>query len=355
MSDFVEFFMGKDAAWHRLGTVKGRAFGREDIEHDAPEILMPITLQPMFIAIPETIDDMFQTYTRNRYVEVPKLAAAVREDGKVVGGGMGQDTYGLVQPLEAWEWGEEIAGLSGFPCISAGTIREGTQSFFTFDTGTVESPLGKLRGYLSILNSYDMSWQLQALNSNIIVVCANTAAMAQASAFDRIVLRHTKKINERMEQSLAAIRSNVDHTKETVAIMEKLAGIQVREFKPLLDAVFPIAEGVTGRGATIKQNAADMVREYMRSAVADGVKNSGLGFVQAVNTYENWSATIRGTKNRNVEDVRAERQIDALVKGSQPLTEAATKAVMALVYRRVGVAHVLPPPPTTKEHHGRPL
>jgi hypothetical protein len=235
-----------------------------------------------------------------------------------------------VQPTEAWEWGEEIAGLSGFPCISAGTIREGSQSFFTFDTGSVESPLGKVRGFLSILNSYDMTWQLQALNSNIIVVCANTAAMAQASAHDRIMLRHTKNISDRMEQSLAAIRSNVDHTRETVAVLDKLATIQVREFKPLLDGVFPIAEGVTGRSKTIKTNARDMVREYMRSGVASGVKGTGLQFVQAVNTYENWSATIRGTKGRNVEDVRAERQIDALVKGDQPLTRKATDLVLAV-------------------------
>lgn len=330
MPDFVEFFMGKDQAWHRLGTVKGRAFGREDIEHDAPEILMPITLQPLYVINePSGLESGYGSLSDLSLA--PKIAAAVRKDGKVVGAGMGLDTYGVVQPTEAWEWGEQIAGLSGFPCISAGTIRQGSQSFFTFDTGTVESPLGKVRGFLSVLNSYDMSWQLQALNSNIIVVCANTAAMAQASAHDRVMLRHTKGIQDRMEQALLAIRSNVEHTKSTVEVLNSLATIQVRDFKPLLDGVFPIAEGVTGRSKTIKENARDMVREYMRSGIADGVKGTGLQFVQAVNTYENWSATIRGVKGRNQDDVRAERQIDALVKGEQPLTRKATDLVLASV------------------------
>lgn len=323
MTDYIEYFMGKDAAWHRAGIVKGRAFGREDIERDAPEILMPITLQPVYV---REWDELNQRYRHN---EVPKIAANVREDGKVVGAGMGFDSYGLVQPTEAFEWGAQIAGLSGFPLISAGTIREGSQAFLTYDTGSVESPLGKVRGYLSVLNSYDCSWLLQALNSNIIVVCANTAAMAQASAFDRVTLRHTKNISDRMEQALKAIRSNVEHTKATVEVLETLATIKVMDFKPLLHGVFPIAEGVKGRSATIKENARDMVREYMKSAVADGVRGTGLQFVQAVNTWECWSSTIRGVKGRNVDDVRAERQIDALVKGVMPYTDKATELVLA--------------------------
>jgi len=324
MPPFVESFVGKNAAWHQLGTVKGRAFTKEDVKHDAPEILSPISLQPVYVEL-DFGDDWPLEYT-----QVPSIGAAVREyDSKIVGAGMGIDTYGLVQPEEAWDWGEAIANLSGFPCISAGTIRNGGQAFFTFDTGDVDSALGTIKGYLSVLNSYDMTWQLQALNSNIIVVCANTAAMAQASAYDRIVLRHTSGIKDRMAQALAAIKANVEHTKATVEIINTLGSIQLRDWSPLLDELLPPISDGGKRSITMRENAREQVAAYIKSDIADGVRGTGLAFVQGVNTYENWSTVIRGTKGRNEADVRAERQIDAMVKGDQPLTRRATDLVLA--------------------------
>lgn len=325
MTDYIEYFMGKDPAWHRAGIVEGRAFTKADVLMKAPELLSKIRLQPVFVRL-------FDENAAIGYEQVPKIAANVREcDGKVVGAGMGLDSYGLVQPEEAWDWGQAIAELSGADALSIGTIREGTQWFVTFDTGDAESALGKIKGYLSILNSYDCSWLLQALNSNVIVVCANTAAMAQASAFDRIVLRHTSGIKDRMEQALQAIKANIAHTKATVAVIDTLASIQVRDWSPLLDAVLPPIEDGGKRAITLRDNARAQVAEYIRSDIADGVRGTGLAFVQGVNTYENWSVPIRGIKGRNIDDVRAERQIDSLVKGVQPLTAKATELVLELV------------------------
>lgn len=325
MSSEIEAYMGREQAWYRLGTIKGRAFGRDDMEHDAPELLSAVTLQPTYVRV---WDAMNQRY---RYDETPEKGAVVRTyDHKIVGEGLGKDTYGTVQPLDAFEWGEAIAGLSGFPCISAGTIREGRQFFFTYDTGTVETAMGPIDGYLTVASSHDGTLALTALNSSIIVVCANTLAMAQASATDRITLKHTAKVEDRMEQALRALQANVNHTKDVVETVNQLASIQVREFRPLLDGILPVID-TAGRSKTMRDTARSSVLELLRSPVTEGAENTGWAFVQAVNTYENWNQTVRGMKGRDPQIVRAERQFDAIVKGAQPLTTAAVEAVLATV------------------------
>lgn len=324
MPPAVEVYMGRDQAWHVLGIVKGRAFGREDIEHDAPEILSPVELVPTYVF--DGQHDGVPSYT-----QCPSKGAVRRTyDGKIVGEGLGVDTYGVVQPADAFEWGEAIANLSGFPCISAGTLREGSQFFFTYDAGTVDTLMGPIDSYLTVASSHDGTLALTALNSNIIVVCANTLAMALASASDRITLKHTSKVEDRMEQALAAIRTNVEHTSGVVETVNRLNTIQVREFRPLLDGIMPIID-TPGRSKTQRDNARATVLDLLRSPVTEGAENTGWAFVQAVNTYENWNQTIRGLKGRDSAIVRAERQFDTIIKGRQPLTDRAIEAVLATV------------------------
>jgi phage/plasmid-like protein (TIGR03299 family) len=313
--------LGRDPMWHSLGQVTGRNFGIERINEFAPEILSPVTLQPTYVAVNGDFG--------LEYKETPLKGAIVRTiDGKVVGEGVGKDTYGIVQSKDAFEWGSAISEFGDLPLVSAGTLREGRQFFFTYQMGD-ESPAGIQRTpYCTVCSSHDGSMKLLALFSDIITVCANTMAWNIADADDRVQLRHTARVEDRMRAALITLERAAERVQAVNKQIETLAMIKVQHFKPLMDTLLPridVKEGESTRGQTLRDNARTAVRELLRSQVIeDDHRQTGWAWVQAVNTYEQWNQPIRGGD-------RATRQFDAVVKGKQPLTAMAVEQVLALV------------------------
>ena len=315
--------LARDPMWHSLGQVTGDNFDSAWIERYAPEILSDVLLQPTYVIIN---DEDFGT----SYVETPNKGAVVRQiDGKVVGEGLGKDSYGIVQPTEAYEWGQIISGFADLPLVSAGTLREGRQFFFTYQMGD-EAPCGiNYTPYLTVTSSHDGSLSLMALFSNIVTVCANTLAMTLADAkgpANRVTLKHTANVDKRMTMALEALRGAALHVESVNKQIESLAMIKLSAFDKdnLLNAIMPRIDE-DGRAKTMRTKSRAAVRELMRSqVVADDMQDTGWAFVQAVNTYENWNAPIRNSD-------RAERQFDAIVKGNQSLTNTALTNVLALV------------------------
>lgn len=308
--------LGRDPMWHRLGQVTGRNFGIERINEFAPEILSPVGIQPTYVIANGEFGP--------EYVETPLKAAVVREcDGKVVGEGIGKDTYGLVQPMDAYEWGQTIAEYGDLPLVSAGNIREGRQFFFTYEMGA-EAPAGiDLTSYVTVCSSHDGTLALQALFSEVVTVCANTLQMNLSGASNKVKVKHTANVDERMRLVLATLRQAQDHVRAVTKRIESLAQIKVQQFTPLLDGLLPFIEG-EGRAVTMRDKARAEVRGLLSSQVIeDDQRNTGWAWVQAVNTYEQWNQPVRGGD-------RATRQFDAVVKERQPLTERAVEQVLAL-------------------------
>ena len=312
--------LGRDPMWHALGQVVGDNFDTEWITRYAPEILSPVTMHDTYVIV----DGEFGP----EYVQTPQKAAIVRAiDQKVVGEGVGKDSYGIVQSQDAYEWGQTISGFGDLPLVSAGTLREGRQFFFTYQMGE-EAPAGiKHTPYLTVCSSHDGSLSLMAMFSNIITVCANTLAMNISSTrkgkSNKVTIRHTANVDQRMKMALEALRGAAAYVENTNAEIVRLATIKVRDFTPLLDGLMPVIDN-DGRSKTMRDNARDAVRSLLRSQVIeDDHRNTGWAWVQAVNTYENWTAPIRGGD-------RATRQFDAVVKGTQSLTTQAFGQVLAL-------------------------
>lgn len=309
--------LGREPMWHSLGQVVGDNFDTDWINRYAPEILSPVHLTDTYVIVNGEYGP--------EYVQTPQKGAIVRTiDNKVVGEGVGKDSYGIVQPMDAYEWGQTIAGLGDLPLVSAGTIREGRQFFFTYQMG-IEAPTGiEYQPYLTVTSSHDGTLSLMGLFSSIVTVCANTLAMNIAGASDRVVLKHTSNVNERMSMALEALRGAAAHVEEVNKQIAQLATIKVRDFKPLLDGLLPVIDN-DGRSKTMRDNARTAVRELLRSQVVDDDhRQTGWAWVQAVNTYEQWSKPVRGG-DRDV------RQFDAVVKGKQPMTAQAIGQVLALV------------------------
>jgi len=312
-------FLGKKDAWHRLGTVVGDAFGETKIQEHAPELLMDVELIVPHVLTPNGISPLVKT------------AAVVRSDGKIVGEGVGQDSYGIVQAREAFEFGQQLAGAFGDkPLVSAGSIREGTQFFFCYEVDSREVGGERINSHFSVISSHDMTLALQGLKSTVVPVCANTVAMALESAVDRILLKHTSKVDERMAQILAARELVEEHTEAVVRRIATLQATQVRNFDLVVDGVLPKMDG-KGRGVTMRTDQRKQLRElYFDSELVAPWRGTGWGALQAVNSFEQWVAPVRGkAKGQSDEQLRAVRQFDAMVKGVQPLTAKATELILA--------------------------
>ena len=317
--------LGREDMWHQLGQVTGINFGEDRIMEYAPEILSPVELVPTYVIA------QAQQGWGAEYVQTPSKGAIMREcDQKIVGEGLGLDSYGVVQPRDAFEWGQTISEFGDLPLVSAGSIREGKQFFFTYELGK-EKPAGiDYNPYLTVCSSHDGSLSLQAMTSTIITVCANTLQMNLNSGKNVLTLKHTSNVEQRMEMALAALQATAANVEATNKQIETLVRLEVRNFSLLLDGLLPSVdtqEGKSTRGETVRETARDAVRSLLNSQVIeDDHRNTGWAWVQAVNTYEQWTKPIRGgDKNRAV------RQFDNATKGIQPLTQAAVKQVLALV------------------------
>lgn len=312
----------REPAWHRLSKVTGEDFGEDEINEYAPEILSPVKKVKPSILVNDRLGQ--------QRIDLPTTSCVVRTlDNKIVGEGVGDDSYGLVQPLDAYEFGKELGEWGDYPLVSAGLIREGRQFFFTYATGDAGLDGLPIETHQTIVSSHDGSLPMMGLRSATIVVCANTLAMAMSRGVDRITFRHTAFVEDRMEAFLEARKGIEDHQKVVHAQIETLALLKVRDFGLLLDGVLPVMDNAEGRAGTNRVVAREQVRTLWNAPVVQDFGGTALGFVQAVNTYENWNAPIRGRKGLATDTLRAERQFDAMVKGKQPLTDRAIEVALA--------------------------
>ncbi|HWD40094.1 MAG TPA: DUF932 domain-containing protein [Fimbriimonas sp.] len=152
------------APWHGLGRrLDNPATAQEAIT--AAGLDYEVSLKPMFTA---------------EGMEVPKRRAVVREDTRVVLGGVGPD-YVPIQNTEAFEFLDAIVAEGGLRYHTAGALGKGERLWL----------LAKLPGYvrvkgtedvtdkyLLLSNSHNGTSALRVFFTPIRVVCANTLAIA---------------------------------------------------------------------------------------------------------------------------------------------------------------------------------
>jgi hypothetical protein len=312
-----DMFIGAQDAWHRLGEVVGDDFDFDHVRLTRPEIASPVEKRPMYYE-----------YT-DGFREVTERVAVVRTVDEKVVGVVGSD-YGVVSPEEAYEWASAISEFGDIPLVSAGNLRGGSQFFFTLRMGT-EAPAGiEYTPYVSVVSSHDGSQPLQAIFSPTIVVCANTLALAQSNAQTKVTLRHTARIQDRMEVALDTLRVSAESARATNDLISTLAGFRVPKFTEMLDKILPKLDEESLR-ATRRANARHEIMALSGSAmVPEDLQDTGWAVVQAVNTYENWVKPSRKTKFGD--NSIAVRQFDAAITGKgQDLTQRAITAVLASI------------------------
>jgi phage/plasmid-like protein (TIGR03299 family) len=133
--------------------------------------------------------------------------ATVREDSGKVLGVVGKD-YGVVQNAASMEFfnhilNGDVSGNGEKAVISTAGILDGGGRFYI--TAKMNSDLhihgdnSPIEDYLLLTNSHDGTGSVTVLFTPIRVICRNTLMAALRGAKNKLVYRHTSRVNERMD------------------------------------------------------------------------------------------------------------------------------------------------------------
>lgn len=329
IDDEAQVMLAK-SAWHRLGTVVGKAFGWADAVAQDLSITFPVYKVPLLdvlTPLPTTEGTTLRAQD-DEYV-------AVRADGLVIASGLGEQ-WTPFHASEGYAFGEAIRGeaseSANVNLLSLGTLYNGRVWFMTFDLGDFFIGDYQVRDYMVASGSYDSSRPLGVNSGPTLVVCANTLA-ASDFGMKHYRFKHTSGIFNRVEQAKRALGTHNANRDALKAIGENLLGTPVsgKQYSDLVKALFPIDDDTIAKTRNVHESARETVTQLYRNSPYVSSSDNGFAVVQAVNTYENWAAPVRNTKGRNESDTRSFRQAEAVLSGGgQPLTNKAIELVGAL-------------------------
>ena len=126
-----------------------------------------------------------------------------RTDNGVIMGVVGKD-YGIVQNSKAFEFINFIKEVSGEePRLeTAGALGYGERMFVTCRLGEdcyLDGNKDAVKNYVVFTNSMDGSGAVMAFFSPIRVICNNSLVMAIRGAANKVVFKHTKNVNKRLD------------------------------------------------------------------------------------------------------------------------------------------------------------
>lgn len=319
MSHEVEtMFVARKLAWHGLGT-----FVPELVKSDEALVLAgldwTVELEPAFVA---------------DGTEVPNTQITRRSsDGQILG--TVGDRYTPIQNHELFEFTDHLAEY-GARYESAGSLRDGKNVFTTM---VVERPL-VVEGdthipYLVMASSHDGSMATRALLSPVRVVCMNTLRLAIAKSNRSFTIRHTTNYKQSMDIARKTLGLSFEYLDGFEAEVQAMMSQSVTdsEFDALLDAVWKLDTETELKGKTSRNaKKRDEVKAILLHdpAVKD-YRGTAWGALNAFNTWEQWVAPVRKTKNTSDNDAvaRSERQALSVITDASGLTERVQKLLVA--------------------------
>jgi len=305
------FFSAREVAWHKLGTVTEGALTAEDalktaqldwqvIKSDDPVS----TMVPMFgkTAMEQgsmeeiTYADKFMTY---RYHPKTKKAEALG----VVG-----NRYTPVQNLQAFSFLNAVADESGAVFETAGSIDNGKKVFMTMKMpeGLQIGGVDAIDLYLMAWNTHDGTSSFNVLVTPIRVVCQNTLTAAIGSAKSTFTLRHTPKVDSKIQAARETLQLTWKYTQSFEALANDLLSQKMtdKEFYSLVENVFPIDDPESPRAVTMAETARGTLNGLWKAPTQANISGTKWAAYNAFTEYSDWAKPVR---DKNPDTARAIR------------------------------------------------
>lgn len=234
MSANVEsMFSTKVTPWHREGIVLEDYPNTEDA-YEFSGLNWTVEKKPLFFGVGENVvkTDMF---------------ALVRDKDNTMLGSC-KDTYKIFQNLDGFNWCKPLVESGMWKYESAGALKNGVIGWILLNQGEVELVKNdKLEQYLLLTWSHDGSKCIQALPTSIRVVCNNTLTQALNTAVFKNKVRHSEKMNWKLEEIQKMYSESQQTFKEQNEMFEKMLDFKMTDgmIEEYVDNVLTNAYGIS--------------------------------------------------------------------------------------------------------------
>lgn len=166
-----------------------------------------VNTQPLLRVPQEVIDAILNgesvNFNPTRHNIITSHKSTFRNDTDSTLGVVGRD-YGVVQNTKAFEFINFIKEVSGEePLIeTAGAFGSGERMFVTCRLGAdcyLNGNSDAVKNYVVFTNSHDGSGAVMAFFTPVRVICQNTLNMAIRGAVNKVIFKHTKNVNARLD------------------------------------------------------------------------------------------------------------------------------------------------------------
>lgn len=199
----------KPISWQQFGhTFKDKGATLQDVfDYNGPESInyevseMPLMRVPAELITAIRNGELFDWQPNVRDI-ITSHKATLRTDFENTLGVVGCD-YGIVPNKSAFDFINFIEEVSGHtPNIeSFGALGEGEKIFITATLGedSFLNPEDAIKNYVVFTNAHDGSGAVMAFFTPVRVVCQNTLNYAIKHCTNKVVFKHTKNVNQRLD------------------------------------------------------------------------------------------------------------------------------------------------------------
>ena len=241
-------------------------------------------------------------------ISIPGQFATVRNEDGVPLGVVGS-SYRVYQNAEAFTFADSLVDAGGAKYDTAGSLREGRLVFMSMEIpGGVNVPGddGEMKPYLLLVNGHDGKKSLTVVITPVRVVCLNTLNLAISGADRRFFIRHTTKMEGKVQQARETIGLTFEYMGDLVKVAESLLVKKVTEdqVEKILAKVFPLPKKAP-QSVVEKSHFFGALETYRTSPNLDNVRGSAWAVVNAVSEYLDHQVVYREGRRWTSSDVKA--------------------------------------------------
>lgn len=314
----ASLYLLKQPAWHGLGQVVEEALPSEEI----------IKIAHLDYTV-EKVPNMVQLSTGLVH---SGSYSTIRSDNEAVLGNLMLGDYKVVQNSELFEFIDSL-GLAKEDIVyhTAGALGKGGVIFISLKLPSyIKIQGGKdiIEQYLMILNSHNATMPFSAQFTDVRPVCNNTVNAALRACTNRVVLRHTSGIQDRMKQGREILNLQLEYNVKLEEAFNHLSKMMLKEeqIKQTINNLFCTKEELAlmltgGQLSTRKQNTMDTIFQALEVAPGqDKFRGTGYwlyngvtSYFQNVKEYKSADRKMAGVMLGGEEQIIAQRCLNMLL------------------------------------------
>ena len=306
----VASFASTQTAWHGLGQIVGGAM-------TAQEAIRLAHLDYEVVKVPNF------AYHNGEFLDTPASFSTLRTDtNQILGDRIGKN-YTIVQNLEAFDFFDTITQAGEAMYETAGVLGIGEKIFVTAkmpDTIRIAGTDDLTEVYVLLTSSHDGSGSIIAAVTPVRVVCSNTLNMALNNTINRVAIRHTSVVKDRLAEAHKVLGISKVFVQEANECFNHLSKKYVSDdsVKELIRNLFNEQE----RDSTRIKNIEDAVLEcYFTGVGQEKIVGTAWGAINGITFYLDHVKNYRNDATK----------FDNIIGGSSTLIATrATELLLAL-------------------------